>query len=50
MPFQANVLTGPEVLVAAGAKQFDDEGRLITDSYIGLLDELMKNLRSAAEA
>jgi len=50
MPFQAHVLPGPEVLVAGAFKEFDSDGRLLTESYQKMLDALMSDLRKAAEA
>lgn len=50
MPFRPHLLTGPEVLVAATAKQWDDEGRLTNEINAKALDELMQRLRRAAEA
>lgn len=47
-PFRPRVLPGPEVLVGGAADHFDAEGRLATDSYIKLLDELMADLRGEA--
>ncbi|MEE4118803.1 MAG: NAD(P)H-dependent oxidoreductase [Paracoccaceae bacterium] len=50
IPFRPWVIPGPEVMVAGAAKEFDDEGRLISDRYATALDELMAQLRQAAEA
>lgn len=50
MPFRPQLLTGPEVLVAASSQQFDDDGRLTNEINAKALDELMQRLRSAAEA
>ncbi|WP_425092823.1 NADPH-dependent FMN reductase [Tropicimonas sp. S265A] len=49
MPFAAHVLPGPEVLVAAAFKEFDEAGQLKTDSYSELLKKLMSDLRAIAE-
>lgn len=49
LPFRAKVLPGPEVLVAGAAKQFDEGGRLLTESYVDLLGELMNELRDSAD-
>lgn len=46
-PFRPRVLPGPEVLVGAAADHFDAEGRLITESYEKLVEELMAELRRA---
>lgn len=48
MPFRANVLPGPEVLVAGAFKEFSDDGQLVTESYQKLLVELTDDLRRAA--
>ena len=50
LPFRAHVLPGPEVLVASAATAFDAEGRLVVESYLPFLQELMDDLRRAAEA
>lgn len=50
MPFGAHVLPGPEVLVAGAFREFDSEGKLITESYQKILDTLMAELRKAAMA
>ncbi|MCU4651628.1 NAD(P)H-dependent oxidoreductase [Roseibacterium sp. SDUM158016] len=49
MPFRANVLPGPEVLVGLASEQFDAEGRLINDRNLAALQELMADLRAAAK-
>ncbi len=49
-PFRAHLLQGPEVLVADSSNAFDAEGRLQVESYLKPLDELMGDLRAAAEA
>ncbi len=49
-PFRAVVLPGPEVLVGNADQHFDAEGRLITESYVRMLTELMQDLRRAAGA
>ncbi len=49
VPFRANVLPGPEVMVAFASKEFDAGGRLISESYIKALTELMTSLRSLAQ-
>jgi len=48
MPFRANVLPGPEVLIGGAAREFDAEGRLANERGIALLEELMADLRKAA--
>ncbi|MBS0125895.1 NADPH-dependent FMN reductase [Thetidibacter halocola] len=49
-PFRPYLLPGPEVLIGATNDQWDPEGRLTNERGIGLLDELMTDLRRAAEA
>lgn len=48
MPFRPHLLQGPEVLVAASGKQFDDDGRLTNEINLKALKELMAGLRAAA--
>jgi chromate reductase len=48
VPFRATVLPGPEVMVAHASNEFDAEGRLVTESYLKSLGELMDDLRKAA--
>ena len=47
-PVPAELLTGPEVLVADGPNQFDAEGRLVNEITLKSLDGLMEALRAAA--
>ena len=47
-PFRPRLLTGPEVLVADGRKQFDAEGRLTNERALNSLTELMDGLRATA--
>jgi chromate reductase len=47
-PFRPRLLTGPEVLVAGAANQFDAKGRLSSARYQGVLAELMGALREEA--
>ncbi|MEL6519352.1 MAG: NAD(P)H-dependent oxidoreductase [Pseudomonadota bacterium] len=47
-PFRPRLLPGPEVMVAAAAKEFDDQGLLKGELYVKLLTELMAELREAA--
>lgn len=49
-PFRPLLLTGPEVMVAATAQQWDDQGQLINELNAKALDELMGVLRRHAEA
>ena len=48
-PFRPVVVNGPEVLVAGAAKEFDEQGKLISDRYAQALDELMATLRAEVE-
>jgi chromate reductase len=47
-PFRPRLLTGPEVMVARAAQEFDADGRLTGESYRKALAELMAALRSEA--
>ncbi|MGJ8603154.1 MAG: NADPH-dependent FMN reductase [Marivita sp.] len=49
-PFRPLLLTGPEVMVAATAQQWDDDGRLTNEVNAKALDALMQDLRGYAEA
>lgn len=44
-PFRVRIVPGPEVLVAQAAEQFDEEGRLVPESYRKALEGLMTALR-----
>ena len=48
VPFRARLLPGPEVLVAAASKQFDEDGRLTNEITLKALNELMGALRAEA--
>lgn len=43
-PFQARIVNGPEVMVAASYEQFDAEGR-VSEDYIAFLEPLMQAVR-----
>lgn len=45
-PFQPRLLTGPEVGVAGAAKEFGEEGRLLSERYEASLTKLMAKLRA----
>lgn len=45
-PFRPRLLTGPEVLIAQCAQQFDDAGRLTNSRYESTLNELMQQLKA----
>lgn len=47
-PFRPRLLTGPEVLVAASRKAFDESGHLLEERYAKTLAELMDALRREA--
>ena len=47
-PFRAQVLPGPEVMIAAPEREFDASGRLTGEMPHKLLAELMGDLRAAA--
>ncbi|WP_438955507.1 NADPH-dependent FMN reductase [Cognatiyoonia sp.] len=46
-PFRAKLIQGPELLVAANSDQFDENGLLTNEHYLGVLDDLMKELKAA---
>ncbi len=46
VPHRAAVLSYPEVLVGHAQTHFDAEGRVVTDSYIRMLDETMARLQA----
>ncbi len=48
-PFRPRILQGPEVMVAASHKEFDENGRLKGEMYNKLLQELMDALKTEAE-
>lgn len=48
-PFRPTIISGPEILLAAPAKEFDAEGHLTSERYGAALDELMAALRAEAE-
>jgi len=48
VPFRADVLPGPEVMVADSSHAFDPAGHLLDDRYIKALTELMDLLRARA--
>ena len=49
-PFRAEIVPGPEVLIAHAAQEFDAEGRLTNERYLASLAEAMDDLRARAEA
>lgn len=50
LPFRADIVPGPEVLVAAASQQFDCDGRLTGEAYVKALTELMQGLRDKTAA
>ena len=44
-PFRPHILQGPEVLIAASGKAFDDDGALVNERSIAALSALMSALR-----
>lgn len=49
VPFRPRLLQGPEMLVASPKDHFDADGRLMTESYVNLLSDLMAALRKEAQ-
>lgn len=49
VPFQPNLVMGPEILVGNNSEQFDDDGNLVTESYINLLQKQMDTLRTMSQ-
>lgn len=43
-PFQPRLLTGPEVMVAGAAREFDEVGRLSSERYLATLTALIEKL------
>jgi chromate reductase, NAD(P)H dehydrogenase (quinone) len=50
VPFRANVLPGPEVMIADSGNAFDADGRLKDAKTVKILTDLMQDLRRAADA
>ena len=48
-PFRAQLMAGPEILVAGASAEFDGDGRLTGEKYLAALTELMDALRHAAQ-
>lgn len=48
-PFNPRILQGPEIMIAAADKAFDEDGRLINEFSIKSLTKLMDALRTEAE-
>ncbi len=46
--FQPRLLTGPEVMIAGAAKEFDENGHLTSDRYRASLEALMEKLSKTA--
>jgi len=47
VPFRPRIFQGPEIHLADSRKQFDEEGRLLSDRYERDLRSLMESLRAA---
>lgn len=47
-PFQPRLLTGPEVMIAGAAKEFDEDGRLVSERYLAALTALIEKLAREA--
>ena len=47
-PFQPRLLTGPEVMIAGAAREFDEAGHLIGERYRATLTRLMDKLSVTA--
>lgn len=47
-PFQPRLLTGPEVMIAGAAREFDQDGRLTNERYAATLTTLMEKLAALA--
>lgn len=45
-PFRPRLLPGPELMVAGASKEFDENGRLISDRYLATLTDLMDALKA----
>lgn len=43
-PFQPRLITGPEVMIAGAAREFDKDGRLTNERYLATLKTLMEKL------
>jgi chromate reductase, NAD(P)H dehydrogenase (quinone) len=49
VPFRANVLPGPEVMIADSGNAFDADGRLKDTKTVEILTHLMQDLRRTAD-
>ncbi len=47
-PFRPRLVTGPDVQIADGRHQFDENGHLVSERYLKTLQELMEVLRDEA--
>ena len=43
-PFQPRLITGPEVMIASAAREFDKDGRLTNERYLTTLTAVMEKL------
>ena len=46
VPFRPRILQGPEILVGGAKDHFDENGTLVTESYVKFLTELMEALKA----
>lgn len=49
LPFRPRVIPGPELMLANSGKEFDDEGRLLSERYTATLAELMEALHDEVQ-
>ncbi|MEM1360493.1 MAG: NADPH-dependent FMN reductase [Pseudomonadota bacterium] len=47
-PFRPLIMNGPEILVSGATKEFDENGALISERYLGLISQNMDLLKQAA--
>ena len=48
VPFQTRILQGPEIHLANSGREFDDQGKLVSERYEAALGTLMQKLRTEA--
>jgi len=46
VPYRADIVPGPEIMVAGAAQQFHEDGTLMSDRYVSSLQELMDQLKA----
>ena len=47
-PFQPDLITGPEVMIASAAREFDKDGQLTNERYLATLTTVMEKLAARA--